>query len=197
MAEMDVSTTYIGTSCTLYFCLLCIAINLDMNMASNTLVDACDEAGIIFEKTDSEAIITVDINDVAVIPCKFEYQPPNETFNISDRKPVPFWRLQRYDSRPTFLYQGLFPPFYQYNGTDLIISKVDETLNDASIACCFEFINIRNICEANQTVIKINGSEFENTNTPQLKFNGALKPPNHHQLLIAVIILASITLVYS
>lgn len=111
--------------------------------------DTCTEVGINFNRQHSPDLNLMEGDD-AEINCKY-------SFTIQGSKPLPFWRIRNHTKLYTesFWYYGFFPRNVVYDGArdSLIIKNIDISMNDTSIACCFNAIN--GICESNFTFVYI------------------------------------------
>lgn len=109
---------------------------------------ACALAGIVFETHQIPKIYVAE-GASAFISCNF-------TMEGEVRPLKPFWRV---DSQGVtkFFYPGLFPNGIEYNQSarGLIIDEVGKDMNGALVTCCFEFFDIRDICENEATQIKV------------------------------------------
>lgn len=110
--------------------------------------DICMEIGINFEDQSSTELTLLEGED-AEIYCLFNYTSVG-------RKPLPFWQVQNHNElTQNFWYPGFFPQNVIYNDKrdTLTIRNIDISMNNTSIACCFNAIN--SICENNFTFMNV------------------------------------------
>ena len=133
----------------------------------STESEICEDLGIIFDEVHNNSIIANVINGEAFIPCRFEYHPTIK-INNQDPTPTPFWRVQNnMEQKPRFYYPGRLPSNFYYNASlgGLTISNIDESMDNSSVSCCFEFFDFNSICEASPVYIIIRKEPMRMTTT--------------------------------
>lgn len=114
----------------------------------------CQRAGINF--TNVEKLVEVRVNQRADVPCGFEYHPSVATYT---NVPLPFWRLVMGNGEERNLFpEALFPNFYyEEENSTLVINKVDQSLDNSSLTCCFDILRVEfeGVCESDPTIIRL------------------------------------------
>lgn len=156
---------------------------ISVNSSSNTI---CHRAGINF--TNIAKLVQVRVNQTAVVPCGFEYRP--SIINASTNMPLPFWRLEMNNGEERNLFpEALLPNFYyEERNSTLVISKVDKSLHNSSLTCCFDILRLtfQGVCESDKTIIQLISME---TSTSR---NSAKSSNDHWIALVAPVLLFAI-----
>lgn len=112
--------------------------------------DACKYGGVVFNTTLLREDITTTEGGGVSIPCPYH-------LNRNDPLPLMFWQITYVSGEQMLLFPGILPPNYDYDSTSKVlnISNIGLELNNSEVACCFEFFNLAELCEANRTVITV------------------------------------------
>lgn len=124
---------------------------ISVNSSSDII---CHRAGINF--TNIAKSIKVRVNQTANVPCGFEYRP---SINVSTNMPLPFWRLEMKNGQERNLFpEALLPNFYyEERNSTLVISRVDQSLDNSSLTCCFDILRLefQGVCASDKTIIQL------------------------------------------
>ena len=130
--------------------LIIMLVTLSVNSSS----DICQRAGINF--TNIVKSIEVRVNQTANVPCGFKYHP---LMNASPNMPLPFWRLVMDSGEERNLFpEALLPNFYyEERSSTLVISRVDRSLDNSSLTCCFDILRLEfeGVCASDKTFIQL------------------------------------------